>query len=65
MKTNEAGFDRALRVVLGAALLMLVFFGPHTPWGLLGLVPLATGITGFCPLYRVLGINTCHVPATR
>lgn len=59
MKTNEAGIDRALRVVLGLALLTLVFFGPHTPWGWLGLVPLATGITGFCPLYRVLGINTC------
>ena len=60
MKTNEAGIDRALRIVLGLALLMLVFVGPHTPWGWLGVVPLATGIVGFCPLYRLLGIDTCR-----
>lgn len=59
MMINEAGIDRAIRIVLGLALLALVFVGPHTPWGLLGLVPLATGLFGYCPLYRVLGIDTC------
>jgi hypothetical protein len=61
MKTNEAGMDRALRVVIGLVLLSLVFFGPHTAWGWLGLVPLATGIVGFCPLYRLVGIDTCRL----
>lgn len=61
MKNNEAGFDRALRVVLGLALLSLVFVGPHTAWGWFGLLPLATGIVGFCPLYRLLGIDTCRL----
>ena len=58
---NEAGWDRALRVVLGVALLALVFVGPHTAWGLIGLVPLLTGLFGFCPLYRVFGVSTCAI----
>lgn len=60
MKTNEATIDRILRVALGLALLLLVFLGPHTLWGLLGVVPLATGLAGYCPLYKVLGIDTCR-----
>ena len=59
MKTNEGGLDRAIRVIAGLAILSLVFVGPQTPWGYLGLVPLATGIVGFCPAYALLGINTC------
>ncbi len=62
MKTNEGVLDRALRVVLGLVLIALVFVGPHTLWGWIGLVPLATGLVGFCPLYRVLGIDTCARP---
>lgn len=61
MMTNEAGIDRALRVLLGLVLVSLVFVGPHTAWGWIGLVPLATGIFGFCPLYRVVGIDTCRL----
>ena len=61
MKTNEAGIDRVLRVSLAVVLLALVFVGPHTPWGWLGLVPLATGLTGFCPLYRLVGLDTCKL----
>lgn len=57
--TNEGKIDRIARVFLGAVLLSLVFVGPQTPWGLLGLIPLATGSVGFCPLYRLLGIDTC------
>lgn len=64
MKTNEGTIDRALRVTLGIALLALVFVGPHTPWGWIGLLPLATGLVGFCPLYRVLGIATCRIDKT-
>ncbi len=56
---NEGLLDRALRVIVGAGVLSLVFIGPQTPWGYLGLVPLLTGLIGFCPLYTVLGIRTC------
>jgi hypothetical protein len=56
---NEHQIERALRVVAGLALLSLVFVGPHTLWGLLGLVPLATGLIGSCPIYTVLGFSTC------
>ena len=59
MKLNEGGLDRVLRVIAGVGLLFLVFVGPHTPWGYLGLIPLATGLVGFCPAYALLGINTC------
>ena len=58
MTHNEGIADRAIRVVLGLGLLSLVFIGPHTWFGLVGLVPLVTGLVGFCPLYRVLGLNT-------
>ena len=63
MKSNEGGIDRALRVIVGLAVLALAFVGPKTPWGYVGLVPLLTGLVGFCPLYALLGINTC--PAKR
>ncbi len=59
MKLNVGGIDRGLRIVLGIALLALVFVGPQTPWGWIGLVPLATGLMGFCPLYPLLGFSTC------
>lgn len=59
---NEGTFDRAVRVVIGIALIALVFVGPKSLWGLVGLVPLTTGLFGFCPAYRLLGISTCKVP---
>lgn len=61
MKPNEAIWDRMIRVVLGIGLLSLVFVGPQTPWGIVGVVPLLTGLVGFCPLYRLLGLSTCPV----
>jgi hypothetical protein len=61
MPTNEGAADRALRVVLGIAILSLAFVGPRTPWGYLGFVPLLTGVFGFCPLYTVFGYSTCPV----
>lgn len=56
---NEGNIDRGIRVIAGLVILSLAFVGPQTPWGYLGLVPLLTGLVGFCPLYKVLGINTC------
>jgi len=55
---NEGAADRNLRVILGIALLTLTLVGPKSMWGLVGIVPLATGLIGFCPLYRVFGIRT-------
>jgi hypothetical protein len=59
MKINEAAWDRVLRVIVGMGLLALSVVGPKTLWGLLGAVPLATGLLGHCPLYRMLGVSTC------
>ena len=59
MKKNEATWDRVFRVLAGVVLLSLTVVGPHTPWGYLGLILVATGLVGFCPLYRVLGLSTC------
>lgn len=59
MTKNEGTVDRALRIILGLVLLSLVFVGPQTPWGWIGIVPLVTGLVGFCPLYAILGIRTC------
>jgi hypothetical protein len=61
MLKNESTIDRIIRLIIGIALLSLVFVGPKTAWGWLGIVPLATAAIGFCPLYRVLGINTCQL----
>lgn len=61
MKNNESGWDRGVRVVLGLGLLSLTVVGPQTWLGLLGFIPLATGLSGFCPLYRVFGLSTCPV----
>lgn len=62
IKPNLGGIDRAIRILAGAVLLALVFVGPQTPWGYLGLVPLLTGVIGFCPAYCPLGLSTCRVP---
>ncbi len=56
---NVGGIDRPLRVIVGLILISLVFFGPQTPWGWLGLIPLITGAVGFCPLYKIVGLNSC------
>jgi hypothetical protein len=58
---NEGTIDRVLRVAVGLGVLSLTVVGPQTMWGLLGLVPLATGLMGSCPLYSVLGLSTCPV----
>jgi hypothetical protein len=58
---NIGTIDRTLRIVAGLALLSLVFIGPQTLRGLVGLVPLATGLFRYCPAYSILGLRTCHV----
>lgn len=62
---NEHPIDRALRVGVGLALLSLMVFGPRTAWGLLGLIPLVTGLVGSCPLYTLLGVSTCSRRASK
>lgn len=59
---NAGTLDRTIRIVLGLSLLALAFVGPKTAVGYVGLVPLLTGIVGFCPLYRLVGLSTCPVP---
>jgi hypothetical protein len=56
---NVGGIDRVLRILVGLALISLVFVGPKIIWGWVGLVPLLTGIFKFCPAYKLLGLNTC------
>jgi hypothetical protein len=59
MKANIGTLDRSLRIVAGLLLLALSLSGVIGLWGLIGIVPLATGLFRFCPLYPLLGISTC------
>ena len=61
MKANEGTLDRAVRIILGLALIAMAYLGHIGAWGYIGVVPLATGLIGWCGLYSVLGINTCKV----
>jgi len=67
MKANVGGFDKVARIVVGVALLsLLVWMEGNLRWlGLIGLVPLATGLTGWCPAYIPFGISTCPVDDKR
>jgi hypothetical protein len=59
MKVNVGGIDRILRISVGAILVVLAAMGTIGIWGYIGVVPLATGLLRFCPVYPLLGINTC------
>lgn len=59
MSVNMGSADRIIRALVGIVLLALVFVGPQTPWGWIGIVPLATALMGSCPAYSLLGIKTC------
>ncbi|MBP7567247.1 MAG: DUF2892 domain-containing protein [Burkholderiaceae bacterium] len=59
MKTNAGTLDRTLRILVGLALIALAATGVVGLWGWIGVVPLLTGAIGNCPLYSLLGINTC------
>jgi hypothetical protein len=62
MKQNIHNIERVVRVVVGLGIVSLAFIGPQSPWAWLGLVPVATGLLGWCPPYSLLGINTCKKP---
>jgi len=57
-KTNIGSIDRILRIVAGLVLIALVFVGPKTPWGWIGIVPLLTGLMSSCPIYSIFGISS-------
>ena len=67
MKANIGSTDRALRILVGIGLLALVFAleGSARWWGLVGIVPLATGLFRFCPAYTLLGLNTCPLESKK
>lgn len=58
-KKNVGNTDRAVRIILGIGLIALVFVGPQTVWGWVGVIPLLTAFVGSCPLYSLLGVNSC------
>ena len=59
LKKNVGNTDRAFRIILGIGLISLVLVGPQTVWGWVGVIPLLTAFVGSCPLYSLLGVNTC------
>jgi len=59
MRINEAWWERVLRTIVGLFLISLTFWGPHSAWGWVGLIPLLTGVIGFCPIHAMLGTSTC------
>lgn len=64
MKINEGTIDRALRVVVGLILIGLAASGTVGVWGWIGVLPLVTGIVGFCPAYAIFGMSTCTMKKT-
>lgn len=60
MTRNIGNLERIVRIIAGLAILSLVFIGPKSLWGLIGVVPLITGLIGWCPPYALLGISTCR-----
>lgn len=59
MKVNEGGVDRAIRIIVGLVLIALTLTGAIGAWGWIGVLPLATGLIGFCPAYSLFGFSTC------
>lgn len=65
MTINEGALDRGLRILAGLVMLSLVVIGPQSLWGLIGVVPLATGLIGHCPAYSLFGFRTCSPDTPR
>ena len=59
MQCNIGKTERVIRVIAGLGIVSWAFVGPASPCAFLGLVPVATGLLGWCPPYAILGINTC------
>ena len=58
MKKNIGSLDKTLRLIVGIVLILLVFVGPQTPWGWLGLIPLVTALMSWCPVYVLFNLST-------
>ena len=63
MSKNIHPIERVLRVVAGIILVTMAFLGPANPWFLLGIIPVLTGLSGWCPAYTLVGISTCKTKA--
>lgn len=59
MNKNIGMVERIIRILAGLGIISLAFVGPATPWAYLGIIPLLTGLVGWCPPYAFLGISTC------
>ncbi len=59
MKKNVGSIERIIRIIAGMFILSLAFVGPQSPWAYLGIIPLVTGLLGWCPPYALLGMSTC------
>mgnify|MGYP001413915401 FL=1 len=59
MKSNVGGIDKILRILVGIALIVMAYMNVVGVWGYIGVVPLLTGLIGWCPLYPLLGISSC------
>jgi hypothetical protein len=59
LSVTQHPIERVIRILVGLGLVSLVFVGPQTPWGWVGVIPILTGASGLCPLYTILGISTC------
>ena len=64
MKVNEHVIDRTLRVIAGLVLIGLAATGTVGAWGWIGVLPLLTGLVGFCPAYAIFGMSTCSMKKT-
>jgi Inner membrane protein YgaP-like, transmembrane domain len=62
MGNNVGAVDKVVRVIVGLALVAMVFVGPKTPWGWIGIIPLLTVALSWCPLYSLLGVRTNAAP---
>jgi hypothetical protein len=60
MKRNIGNTERIIRIAAGLGIMSLAFWGPKSALAMLGLIPFATGLIGWCPPYALFGINTCH-----
>lgn len=63
MNKNIGGLERIIRIIVGLGLIALAVLGA-SPWGWIGVVPLATGLIGWCPPYAIFGLNTCKAKAS-
>jgi hypothetical protein len=65
MSSNVGGLDRIARIVAGLILIALAVNGVIGVWGVICVVPVATGLFRFCPLYSIIGIRSCPMPASK